>query len=102
LNAPDEAEDTPEPETTDGRAQSVVSNGQPHPLLGRRSARAAATVNTAPPLQTTPKVPKSVSETLQPDGGLPGAKDGLGKFPPGSDMARLMLALKLKGSHPFI
>lgn len=97
LSVPDEAEGTPEPETTDSRAQSIVSNGQPHPLLGRRSARTAATVNTAPPPQTNPKVPKSVSETLQPDGGLPGAKDGLGKFPPGSDMARLMLALKLKG-----
>ena len=38
-----------------------------------------------------------LSETLEPDGGLPGAKDGLGAFPPGSDWADLMLALKLKG-----
>lgn len=102
-NAPEEeGEDTPEPEPTESRAQSILSNSQPHPLPGRRSARAAATANTAPPVATTSKVPKSVSETLQSDGGLPGAKDGLGKFPPGSDMARLMLALKLKGSHPFI
>lgn len=100
-NAPEE-EDTPEPETTDSRAQSILSNGQLQPLLGRRSARAAATANTAPPITPTLKAPKSVSETLQPDGGLPGAKDGLGKFPPGSDLARVMLALKLKGSYPFI
>lgn len=43
------------------------------------------------------KVPGQLSETLESDGGLPGAKDGLGAFPPGSDLAQLMLALKLKG-----
>ena len=101
-NAPEEEEDTPEPETTDSRAQSILSNTHPQPLLGRRSARAAATVNTAPPVSQSLKTPKGVSESLQPDGGLPGAKDGLGKFPPGSDLARVMLALKLKGSYPFI
>ena len=37
-----------------------------------------------------------VSETLEPDGGLPGSKDGLGAFPPGSDWAKTVLALKLK------
>ncbi|KAF9653600.1 hypothetical protein BDM02DRAFT_3125566 [Thelephora ganbajun] len=78
-NAPEEEEDTPEPEATDSRAQSTSLNTQPQPLLGRRSARAAATANTAPPVTPTIKTPKSVSETLQPDGGLPGAKDGLGK-----------------------
>ena len=101
LNIPEE-EDTPEPETTDGRAQSILSNSQPQPLLGRRSARAAATAISTPPVPPALKAPKSVSETLQPDGGLPGSKDGLGKFPPGSDLARVMLALKLKGSYPFI
>ncbi|KAI0643446.1 hypothetical protein C8Q79DRAFT_979029 [Trametes meyenii] len=40
-----------------------------------------------------------MSETLEVDGGLPGAKDGLGAFPPGSDWAELMLALKLKGKR---
>lgn len=44
------------------------------------------------------KPPGALSETLEPDGGLPGAKDGLGAFPPGSDWAELMLALKLKGA----
>ena len=102
LNVPEE-EDTPEPETMDSRAQSILSNTQPQqPLLGRRSARAAATATAATPVTPALKVPKNVSETLQPDGGLPGAKDGLGKFPPGSDLARVMLALKLKGSPSFI
>ena len=44
------------------------------------------------------KVPGTLTESLEPDGGLPGAKDGLGAFPPGSDWAELMLALKLKGT----
>ena len=33
------------------------------------------------------------------DGRLPGSRDGLGAFPPGSDWAKLMLALKLKGER---
>ncbi|KAF8811316.1 hypothetical protein BYT27DRAFT_7253025 [Phlegmacium glaucopus] len=37
-----------------------------------------------------------ISETLEQDGGLPGSKDGLGAFPPGSDWAKTALALKLK------
>ncbi|TBU42040.1 hypothetical protein BD309DRAFT_963932 [Dichomitus squalens] len=45
------------------------------------------------------KPPGTLSESLEPDGGLPGAKDGLGAFPPGSDEAELMLALKLKGKR---
>lgn len=43
-----------------------------------------------------------ISETLEQDGGLPGSKDGLGAFPPGSDWARTMLALKLKSTIFFV
>lgn len=39
----------------------------------------------------------TLSEMLELDGGLPGSKDGIGAFPPGSDWARTMLELKLKG-----
>ena len=39
-----------------------------------------------------------ISETLEPDGGLPGSKDGLGAFPAGSDWAKTVLALKLKST----
>ncbi len=45
------------------------------------------------------KPPGTLSESLEADGGLPGAKDGLGAFPAGSDWAGLMLALKLKGKR---
>ncbi|KDR66932.1 hypothetical protein GALMADRAFT_1137065 [Galerina marginata CBS 339.88] len=47
--------------------------------------------------QTAPS--GGLSETLEADGGLPGAKDGLGSFPPGSDWAKTMVALKLKGKR---
>ena len=40
---------------------------------------------------------EGLTETLDPDGHLPGFKDGVGVFPPGSDWAEVMLALKLKG-----
>jgi bromodomain-containing protein 7/9 len=39
-----------------------------------------------------------VSETIESDGHLPGFKDGVGVFPPESDWAEVMLALKLKGT----
>jgi len=39
-----------------------------------------------------------VSESIDVDGRLPGSKDGLGAFPPGSDWAKTMLDLKLKGA----
>ena len=40
-----------------------------------------------------------VSESWEDDGHLPGFKDGVGQFDPGSDFARLMLALKLKNKR---
>ncbi|THH15407.1 hypothetical protein EW146_g5058 [Bondarzewia mesenterica] len=40
-----------------------------------------------------------LSETVEADGHLPGFKDGLSAFPPGSDWAELMVALKLKGKR---
>ncbi|KAI0668133.1 hypothetical protein C8Q78DRAFT_980782 [Trametes maxima] len=49
--------------------------------------------------RTKGKKAPGMSETLEADGGLPGAKDGFAAFPPGSDWAELMLALKLKGKR---
>ena len=45
--------------------------------------------------------PGMLSETLEPDGHLPGFKDGLAAFPPLSDWAELMVVLKLKGEHVY-
>lgn len=40
----------------------------------------------------------TVSDELDAEGRMPGSKDGVGAFPPGSDWAKVMLALKLKGN----
>ncbi|KAI0919683.1 hypothetical protein AcV5_001679 [Taiwanofungus camphoratus] len=75
-----------------GRSPSVASTHTPVPgqVGSRRAGRGGASAK---------KPPGALSESLEPDGGLPGAKDGLGVFPPGSDWAELMLALKLKGKR---
>ncbi|KAH7925991.1 hypothetical protein BV22DRAFT_1033385 [Leucogyrophana mollusca] len=40
-----------------------------------------------------------ISESIDAEGRLPGSKDGLNAFPPGSDWAALMLALKIRGKR---
>lgn len=40
----------------------------------------------------------ALQEGLDPDGRMPGAKDGVAAFPAGSDWAELMIALKIKGA----
>ncbi|KAG8215648.1 hypothetical protein J3R82DRAFT_7519 [Butyriboletus roseoflavus] len=40
-----------------------------------------------------------LSESLDAEGRMPGAKDGVGAFPAGSDWAELMIALKIKGKR---
>lgn len=67
------------------RSPSVVSQSLP----GRRTTRAA--------FQKKPENPAAIKETIDGEGRLPGSKDGLGAFPAGSDWAKTMLALKLKG-----
>lgn len=70
------------------RSASVVSQPQPGP--GRRGPRG--------PYRRQPNTNSTTfSETLDADGHLPGWKDGIGAFPPGSDLAKTMIALKLKG-----
>ncbi|KAJ4483180.1 hypothetical protein J3R30DRAFT_3446687 [Lentinula aciculospora] len=50
-------------------------------------------------VNTTSSTQKGVSENIDAEGRLPGSKDGLGAFPPGSDLAKTMLDLKLKGKR---
>lgn len=52
----------------------------------------------APATKADPKA-LTVTESLEPDGRLPGSKDGLGMFPSNSDWANTMLALKLRGKR---
>lgn len=44
------------------------------------------------------KVVPTISESLDENGHLPGAKEGVGVFEPGSDLARVMLEIKLKST----
>jgi bromodomain-containing protein 7 len=73
------------PDTPARRSPSVLSASVPP--INRRGGRNAAA-----------KKEGIVSETIEPDGHLPGFKDGVGVFPPESDWAEVMLALKLKGT----
>jgi len=73
------------PDTPTRRSPSVTSASAPAPNRRGRNA--------------TKK--EGFSETVEPDGHLPGYKDGVGIFPPGSDWAEVMLALKLKGKPHF-
>jgi bromodomain-containing protein 7 len=74
------------PDTPTRRSPSVASASVPAPNRRGRNANKK----------------EGVSETLEPDGHLPGYKDGVGVFPPGSDWAEVMLALKLKGMSRFL
>ncbi|KAF7760715.1 hypothetical protein Agabi119p4_10124 [Agaricus bisporus var. burnettii] len=94
VNIDDDDDDNPptsipaDDVTVNGRFPSVTSQTQQ--TSGRRSTRgpykkAASSTN--------------VSESIDGDGRLPGSKDGLGAFPPCSDWAKTMVALKLKGKR---
>ncbi|KAJ7026962.1 hypothetical protein C8F04DRAFT_1123792 [Mycena alexandri] len=75
------------------RSPSVSIHGGGHPALLRRGPR-------GPYNKSSKDNPgAAVSESIDAEGRLPGSKDGLGAFPPGSDWARMMLALKLKGKR---
>ncbi|KAJ3778677.1 hypothetical protein FB446DRAFT_712707 [Lentinula raphanica] len=91
-------EDVVDQNTPSASATADMGTPGPSELLEiagvRRSARAPyKKVNTPLPNQ------KTVSESIDAEGRLPGSKDGLGAFPPGSALAKTMLDLKLKGKR---
>jgi len=89
----DEDDNAGTPMDIDTRERSVSIASQPQPISSRRGPRGPYKKHGQTASATT------LSETLEPDGGLPGAKDGLGSFPSGSDWAKTMVALKLKGDY---
>ncbi|KAF5389382.1 hypothetical protein D9757_004243 [Collybiopsis confluens] len=89
-------------EENDANAPSTVSaaeSGTPGPdLMGvRRSTRAPYKKSGSNTVGSN--APKGPSESIDSEGRLPGSKDGLGAFPPGSGWAKTMLDLKLKGKR---
>jgi bromodomain-containing protein 7/9 len=90
LNLDEYDGDAPTPMDVDGSlaaASPAPSASQAQPL--KRGARG--------PYKKT--IGNPTTDNIDTDGRLPGSKDGLGAFPPGSDWAKLMLALKRKGKQ---
>ncbi|KAG5643004.1 hypothetical protein DXG03_001782 [Asterophora parasitica] len=73
-----------------GRSPSVSSQNHP---TNRRSVRGPYKK------MVPPSAANTLSESIDAEGRLPGSRDGLGAFPPGSAWAQTMLALKLKGKR---
>lgn len=82
------------------RSVSVLSQQQQHNQQQQAQAGPSGRRATRGPYRRPGQggASSGVSETFEPDGGLPGSKDGLGAFPPGSDWAKMVLALKLKST----
>ncbi|KAI0086056.1 hypothetical protein BDY19DRAFT_895580 [Irpex rosettiformis] len=79
----------------DSRGMSMDVDGS-----SRARSPSVASVQTPVPRRGKgKKEPGTVSESIEPDGHLPGYKDGVGVFPPDSHWAELMLSLKLKGKR---
>ncbi|KAF6747519.1 hypothetical protein DFP72DRAFT_755463, partial [Ephemerocybe angulata] len=74
------------------RSVSVQSQPQPQSTTTRRGPRGPYKKHNQPATTSG-----QVSESVDAEGRLPGSKDGIGAFPPGSDWAKTMLSLKLKG-----
>ncbi|KAF5319224.1 hypothetical protein D9619_008454 [Psilocybe cf. subviscida] len=92
LDVVDDEDEAPAMDKERERSVSVMSQSQqPGPSTTRRGPRG--------PYKKQGQNPPGMSETLEPDGGLPGSKEGLGAFPVGSDWAKTMLALKRKGKR---
>ncbi|TRM66795.1 hypothetical protein BD626DRAFT_426383 [Schizophyllum amplum] len=96
-----EGEDEPhDGEEDDGGTAMDVDEPPP-----RRSSTPQIAASTSTSTRRGPRGPYKKSgstapqNTLDEDGRLPGAKDGLAAFPPGSDFAKLMLQLKLKNKR---
>lgn len=88
INVDDDEDYNPAMEVVPSREASVIST-----VPGRRTTRAA--VQQRKPDPAAPGAAQG--ESIDAEGRLPGSKDGLGAFPAGSDWAKMMLGLKLKG-----
>jgi len=101
VNVDEDEEDTQmEVDTASLRERSVSVVSQPPPQ-GAMAASSRRGPRGPYRKQGQNGQPSIILESLEPDGGLPGSKDGLGSFPPGSDWANTMVALKLKGKSSY-
>ncbi|KAI0073975.1 hypothetical protein K474DRAFT_1665959 [Panus rudis PR-1116 ss-1] len=102
IDVEHEDERGPNEDGEDGK-DGTHAQGSPMDVDGSVRGRSPSVVSAQPTgarRQGKPKKqPGQISESIEEDGHLPGHKDGLGQFPPNSDLAELMLALKLKGKR---
>lgn len=77
----------PDDVAVNGRSPSVASQVQQ--FMGRRGLR-------GPNKKNAPQ--SRISDSIDDEGRLPGSREGIGAFPPCSDWAKTMVALKLKGA----
>ncbi|KAI3618617.1 bromodomain containing 7 [Moniliophthora roreri] len=87
-----------DPMDIDTPAPPDLSSAVPSGSSSRRSTRGPYR-KAATPAASTSNAATSLLESIDAEGRLPGSKDGLGAFPAGSDLAKTMLALKLKGKR---
>ncbi|KAL4066546.1 hypothetical protein J3A83DRAFT_4098053 [Scleroderma citrinum] len=92
VNVDDEDVSTPRDVEGSMPGASPAPSTTPAPGLGRRGPRGSRKAQAAATSTT-------ISDSLDPEGRLPGSKEGIGAFPPGSPFAELMVALKIKGKR---
>ncbi|KAF9244452.1 hypothetical protein BU15DRAFT_41904 [Melanogaster broomeanus] len=80
-----------------------IATGSPAPSLtpapGQIQRQGPGPVRRGPRGPYKRHAPVALTESLDAEGRLPGSKDGVGAFPPGSEWAELMIALKIKGKR---
>ncbi|KIK67163.1 hypothetical protein GYMLUDRAFT_37217 [Collybiopsis luxurians FD-317 M1] len=87
-------------ETNAPSTSTPAEYGSPAPeWTGTRRSTRAPYKKIVPTTNNNSNPPKGLSESIDSEGRLPGSKDGLGAFPPGSNLAKTMLDLKLKGKR---
>ena len=91
INVNIEDEDMSTPRDVDGSmpGASPAPSATPAPTLGRRGPRGSRKMQAG----------STISESLDAEGRLPGSKEGVGAFPPGTPFSDLMIALKIKGKR---
>jgi len=93
VNVNIDDEDMSTPRDVDGSmpGASPAPSATPAPTLGRRGPRGSRKAQAG--------ASSTISESLDAEGRLPGSKEGVGAFPPGTPFSELMVALKMKGKR---
>lgn len=97
IEIDDDNGDVGTPMDVDGRSPSIVSQAQPPTGPGAGTGHGKRGPRGPYKKSGTHTTNLNAKDMIDADGRLPGSKEGLGAFPPGSDWSNMMLKLKLKG-----